>query len=365
MSKTGIYFDQDAMLWMSNYGELDQTHYRKSVLKYLNQLDPYFRLAKKKDEFSFMLLFLSFKSDKPNNFDALLTAREIRFATEHINKKYSTWKNIRYHYDLFNYGLICENDEFYVLVYSLLRILDEEEFSANPFFQLTKDKSKAVYQKNEIEKLYSFIESNDLPKLPSYISSMLEGSKEKELYPINKIEEIHKLSKHLKMPKITFYDFYDNNLRNSIFHSKYMIDGNNADIIVNEKFNKLITLDSKTILDRINEANAYRDALLHLFDFYKKQYKKSFIIDGTKNFINTKAAVIVKKTEGLIGLKEVTDIEFNRYRIGIFTTEDITLIERGIYDLPKSKNKSAQEIIDKFPRKLQPIVNKFLRKFYI
>jgi len=319
---TGPLIRTEEGVWRAENENTELTSYQTNLLYYLNSLDMLFNKAKEKSEFDYLWALSRLKGIEPEGLDPLETIKDVRDSFEVVNKKIGNWHNTAGNFALFRYGLIVESDEIYRILINLARAANDEAYTTRPF--------PPVVVSGE-----------------TYFQT-----------PIQKIKAIKSTCRSAGITLRLFGRFYDNKLRNAIFHSNYYISEGEVHIPGTNR----VTYDQEKLLSLLNNTFAFSDALIILLDTHRAEYQDNIEIQGTHHFTGTIAIVIIKEDKGFTGLIERDGPQQAKYRMGIFTPEDMRLINQGTYKLPKSKNTKTQEIIDKFPRRLQPYVGRYYRK---
>lgn len=321
-TRSGPLIRDENGVWRAEKENAKLTPYQDSLVYYLNTLDKLFNKAKETSEFDFLWTLSRIKGLEPQRLDPLETIKDVGDSLEVVNKKIGNWHNTTPNFALFRYGLIVESDEIYRILINLARAANNEPYTTNPFPPLVEDGE-------------------------TYFQS-----------PIQKIKLIKSTSRAADINLRIFGKFYDNKLRNGIFHSSYYIEEGQVNIIGP---NKAVYTQERT-LKFLNNAFAFSDALILLLKTHQAEYDDNVEISGTHHFTGTTAITIIKEGVGFTGIIERDGRPQDKYRMGIFTPEDLLLIEKGVYKLPKSKNAKAQEMIDRFPRKLQSYVGRYYRR---
>ena len=345
--KTGPLIRTEEGMWKADNNKAQLTQYQSYFLGYLNSLDKIFNLAKVKCEFNFIFTLLGIRRLQPVKWKSFETLQDIEEIFEEVNHKFGTWKGTNTHTGLFRYGLIVESDEMYSFMLNILRCINDEPPQVQPF----------------------------APKI-----IIDADGKETKIFitPSDKIARIKKLAKKVKLDFNFFDDFYDNKLRNAVFHSSYHFDaydgtltiiGDSAidrDGKIEEVPNPDTVYSHSQMLKTFNGAFAFFKALMILINTYKLSYEGDEIIKGSHNFLGYTFKTITKEQEGLIGIVEVDgpiNVPFEgRALMGTFNPDHVTTIKKDDYRLHLSANEQAQKRIDKFPRKFQKYIARYYKK---
>jgi hypothetical protein len=301
--------------------------YLPALEKYLNTIEPFFSLAKQKCEFEFIFSLLRFKGLSGPGWDTFETLQEAHKAFYKISKKFHNNNFIETQYSLLLYGLILEASELYEILANLINVIDGNRFIVKTYYpDYTDDKGKTRSQS-----------------------------------PADKMAQLKKMAKKVKLELDIFDEFFDNRLRNSIFHSDYTIWGNEVRIMHPRK---IYTRDEWHTL--INRALAYLGAFTIIHKFHISEYKTPQLVKPHPDFShdqNEMCITIVRKGHGLIGLKDnFTKEEIKQghipHRMGRFMPYEQKLIQKGVYLLPRNRI----ERINKISSKLPPFISRFIFK---
>ncbi len=293
--------------------------YQPALEKYLNVIEPFFSRAKEKSEFEFILTLLRVKGSSGPGWDTFETLQKAHKAFYQISKKFRNDDFIETQYSLLLYGLIIEASEPYEILANLINIIKGDRFLAI-----------------------------------TYYPDHLDGhGKKRSQSPADKIEQVKKMAKSVSLRLDIFDEFFDNKLRNSIFHSDYTIAGNEVRIMSPRK-----TYSRNEWHTLINSAFAYLEALEIIHQFYISGYKTPELIKPHPEFSHDPKEMcltIVRKGHGLIGLKDnFTKEELSRghipHQIGRFMPYEERLISnKGIYLLPRNRVERINKILSKLP----------------
>ena len=322
-----IYRDEDDGRWTVKEDKSTHASYRPAAEKYLNTLDPLFSQAKQKCEFEFICTLLRVRGVEGPGWDTFETLQEAHKTFYKISKKFRNDNFVTTQYSLLLYGLILEASEPYELLANLINVIDGSRYSAGTHY-------------------------------PDYID---QNGKARSQSPADKMAQLKKKAKKVKLKIDIFDEFFDNKLRNSIFHSDYTISGNEVRIMHPEK---IYARDEWLTL--INRALSYLEALTMVYQFNISEYKTPKIIKPHPEFsadLKEMCITIVRKGHGLIGLKDnftPEEIKLGHipHQIGRFMPYEQKLIEKGECLLPNNRIERINKILAKLP----PFVSRFIVK---
>lgn len=301
--------------------------YLPALEKYLNILEPFFSQAKQKCEFEFILTLLRVTGVAGPGRDTFETLKKAHKTFYKISKGFRNDNFIVTQYSLLLYGLILEASEPYELLANLINVIKGERYIVKTHF-------------------------------PDYTD---KNGKNRSQSPADKMAQLKKMAKKIKLKLDIFDEFFDNKLRNSIFHSDYTISGNEVRIMHPQK---IYTRDQWLTL--INRSLAYLEALTVVYEFNISEYKTPTLIKPHPEFSadpNEMCVTIVRKGYGLIGLKDNWTPEQIKqgnipHRIGRFMPYEQKLIRKGECLLPKNKIERINKILEKLP----PFISRFIVK---
>ncbi len=307
--------------------------YRQSIEKYINIIELYYSQAKHKCEFEFILTLLRFKGASGPGWDPFETLQDAHKAFYKISRKFRSDRFINKQYSLLLYGLIIEASEPYEILANLINIIDGDRYLAKTHF-------------------------------PDYTDS---HGRIRSQSPADKIAQLKKKAKNIKLKLDIFDEFFDNKLRNSIFHSDYTISGNEVRLL---NPIKIYLRDEWHTL--INRSLAYLEALTIVHYFYISEYKIPQLVKPHPDFSSDPKDIcitIIRKGYGLVGLKDnFTEKEIKNghipHRIGRFMPYEQELIERGIISLPKNRVKRINKILSIFPSFISRFIVKRIKKYF-
>ena len=254
--------------WIVKEAKGTHASYSPAIEKYLNIIEPFFSQAKQKCEFEFILSLLRVKGLSGPGWDTFETLQEAHKAFYKISKKFHNDNFVETQYSLLLYGLILEASEPYEIFANLINVIDGNRFVVKTYY-------------------------------PDYTDGK---GKTRSQSPADKIAQLKKMAKKVKLKLDIFDEFFDNKLRNSIFHSDYTISDNEIRIMHPQK---IYTRDEWHTL--INRALAYLEALTIVHRFHISEYKTPQSIKPHPDFSHDPKEMcitIIRKDYGLIGLKD-------------------------------------------------------------
>ncbi len=125
-------------------------------------------------------------------------------------------------------------------------------------------------------------------------------------------------------------EVYDRALRNAVFHADYSLHGGEVRLP-----QEAARYTHDQVMERVNQALAYFDALTILFDIHVKSYSEPVRIPVSPTFAHgaeEEATVIVRRGHGIVGIKHsLTDAQMAAggipWRVGIFTPTELALLD--------------------------------------
>lgn len=267
-------------------------YYAEAFIKYFNVFREVFDQALNKSEFSLLLTIFGVKGIEDAGWNTYESSiKIINSIVIHNQSIKDCLTQINLH--LWIYGHIMEASEPYENIMNLIDIINGEQYS--------------------------------ILKFPPKKSGAPQS-------PGEKIQKIVTKAESLGIASITnvYSELWDRNLRNAIFHSDYTIYGNEVRIrspfksYTHEEINKLV-----------NCAYAYFQVIDSLRKLFISQYQDPKIIDvhpEFRSYKNEKAAVIVRKGYGAIGIKDnwtIDELASGKipYRIGRFYPEEVAALD--------------------------------------
>lgn len=299
--------------------------YKKALLNYLNCLYPLFAKAKDVSEFEFICTLLRVRGLEDSGWDPWVNTVNAMESLMRLKEKINDFETTR-HLFLWLYGHIVEASEPYEIVSNLINIIEGNRFVVINF----PDKKKGNYK---------------LPQSPS-----------------DKISELIKRAKIIGMPDsvFPFRDVFDRKLRNAIFHSDYVLYGDEVRLPggYGTKYSHA-EVDSL-----INKSLAYFESFKNLMSSFVKSYEEPNVISINPKCSpdpEEKAITIIRKGQGVVGLKDnwtEEEIKMGKvpFLIGRFMRYENEMLDRSRYLTVLPENR-----IDKF-NKLLGILPKFIRK---
>lgn len=149
-------------------------------------------------------------------------------------------------------------------------------------------------------------------------------------------------------------DVYDHALRNAVFHADYSLHGGEVRLP-----REGTRYRNEEVMERVNKALAYFDALTILFDHNVGSYTEPVQIPVNPTFARgapEEATVIVRRRHGVVGLKHsLTPQELAAggipWRLGIFTPDELALLEEdaGLALLPERRRRES--LLSRFLRR--------------
>lgn len=303
--------------------------YWEGLLDALNDMDPLFFKAQETSDFEFICTLLRFKGMQDAGWDTLETIEYLFDSYTKIREKIKYEGDAKAHFSLFFYGLTVEASEPYEVLANLLNIIEGKRFITHNFPDIPNQRGKLTPQP-----------------------------------PIDKINQLKSRAKKLKLHLSFFDKFYDNKLRNAVFHSDFAIHNNEFRIISSGKI-----YHKKNILQIVNKAQAYIETFFRLYYDYIKSYNEPKVIKVAPNFAHfndEEAIVIVRKDHGVIGLKDnLTSEQVKNGRIPWnlirYLPYEKKLIEDGVSLLPKNRIEQINSFLNHLPGWLRVILARKLK----
>jgi hypothetical protein len=331
--KRTLFRNEDGVWNIKPKIKKDNYSFFESQLKYMNKIDPLFKLAREKCEFEFILILLGIRGVQDAGWDPFENLVRIYESFKVINKKRLD-ESIKVHYVLFTYGLIVEASMPYEFLANLLNIIEGGRYRVDNFPGRINERTKRIIPQS----------------------------------PWTKISKLKSRAENLHMDLSFFDEFADNRLRNAIFHSDYSVYGNEIRIL--DFPPKRYTHTEWFTL--MNKALAYMESFLQLYYVYIGSYREPELIDVHPDFghhPNEKATTIIRKGYGLVGIKDIWTPEqlaqgYIPYRLDRPHRYEIPLIEKGELILPYDRIKTFNNRIKYLPIFLRRyLVKKFGYKF--
>jgi hypothetical protein len=271
--------------------ELGDSIHDEALARYLTAFDPAFTRAKEECEFEFILTLLRVRGVQDAGWDPFDSTRDaiaaVRRTGNKISRRPRNFVGAR-HLQLWLYGHIVEASEPYEILANLIDIAAGGQFIA-----------------------WRFPDENGRPVAVG-----------------RKIRAIDEAAAAAGVQQVTnpLHEVYDRPLRNAVFHADYSLHGGEVRLP-----RDATRYTHEQIMERVNQALAYFDALTILFDTQIRSYDTPRRIPVSPTFAQgarEDATVISRRGHGLVGLKHsLTDAELNAggitWRIGIFTGGEI------------------------------------------
>lgn len=290
--------------------------YRDSVIKYLNCLDPLFEKAKNTSEFEFVQVLIRVRSQQDAGWDSWENTLEVFSGMMKLGGKIKNFKTRR-HLFLWLYGHIVEASEPYEIIANLINIIDGRRFNVENF----PDKSGRPQS------------------------------------PAEKIDALVKTAQKINMAGSTFpfQDIYNRELRNAIFHSDYVLYGD--EVRLPKGHGRKCSNEEIQLL--INKSLAYFESLRNLISLYIRNYESPVVIPVSREFSNDPqemAVTIIRKNYGVVGLKDnwtLQEIAQGKipFKMGRFLKYEREILERNptCAVLPPNRVEIINKILNVFP----------------
>jgi len=328
-----ILVRNESGIWEIRGKTKDPLIYRNSVEKYLNCFDPLFEKAKNKSEFEFIFTLFRFRGLQDAGWDPWENTLEAFDRLTRLKMKIRDFKTIR-HLFLWLYGHIVEASEPYETVANLINIIDGKRFTGTNF---------------PPKKIGKYI----VPKSPS-----------------EKIDTLIKMATKINMSDsvFPFQDVFDRELRNAIFHSDYVLYGN--EVRLPKVGTKVYSHDE--IQSLINKALAYFATFKNLISIHIKSYQSPKVISVHPEFDSdprVKAKTIIRKGYGLAGLKDNWTIDELKkgeeiFRMGKFFKYEIEMLNKNpmLAVLPPNRIEKVNKVLKFLPKFLSRKILRILEK---
>lgn len=333
--KKFTFKDESDGIWKNNFEiQNDNFGYQKNLVRYLNKIDPIFHKARDMCEFEFIVTLLRFEGLKEAGWDPFENLEDVYDSFKKLSKRNSGNK-AKSQYALFLYGLILEASVPYETFANLLNVIDGDRYKVRNF--------------------------------PDYSHPITERAISQS--PLDKISQLESRAKKHKLELDFFAEFFDNKLRNAIFHSDYVIYW--PEVRINNPARKY-SHDEWMIL--INSSFAYIDAFLNVHKSYIEEHKEPKLIEPHPGFnyhSGGKMTTITREDHGLIGIRDTwTPEEISLGMIpnhfGKFLPYEISLLENGTLKMPPNKIERFNNKLRYLPtRQRAYLVKRFKKKFNI
>jgi hypothetical protein len=275
--------------------QVGDTLHDEALARYLTAFDPAFTRARQRSEFEFILTLLRIRGLQAAGWDPFATTRDAIEAIRQLHERIAPGEEnlaLARHLQLWIYGHIVEASEPYEIVANLVDITRGGRFHAWRF----------PHQNNRPQPVGRKIEAIENEASAAGIASVAE--------PLREV--------------------YDRDLRNAVFHADYSLHGGEVRL---PRSGARYT--HQQIMELVNRALAYFDALTILFDAHVRSYTEPVRIPVSPTFAHgaqEEATVIVRRGYGVVGLKHsLTDADIAaggiRWRAGIFTSEELALLD--------------------------------------
>lgn len=275
--------------------QLGDAIHDEALVRYLTAFDPAFRRARQQCEFEFILTLLRVRGLQGPGWDPFASTREAISAARRLHEQIAPRDenfSVARHMQLWVYGHIVEASEPYEILANLIDIVRGGQFLA-----------------------WRFPGENNRPQ------------------PVGrKIEAIAADAEAAGMPAVAepLADVYDRALRNAVFHADYSLHGGEVRLP-----REGTRYSHEQVMESVNKALAYFDALTILFDHHVASYTEPVQIPVSPTFARgapEDATVIIRYGHGVVGLKHwLTPQELAAggipWRLGIFTPDELALLE--------------------------------------
>lgn len=306
--------------------------YAKSLIRYLNYLDPLFQKAQEKDEFQFILTLLRYRGVQAAGWDPYENSVNTIDAIMDLEKKVSG--EVKGNIFLWVYGHIVEASEPYETIANLLNIVLGDSYKG---WNFPKIKTRWGYRNQ---------------------------------YPFEKIAYLEALAKKAKMPDVIepINEVLDTDLRNAIFHSDYSFyDG---EIRLNDP-PKIYT--KQETLAITNKALAYHEVMKNSIEGYQRSYTKSKAIGVSKSFSrdpDEHAVLIIREGHGVTGMRaNWNEKEIKKGKtpwfIGKYLGYEKKLLDKGEVVMPRNKIEMWNKLLRRMPKLFSRPAKKLIEKYFL
>ncbi|MDD5026500.1 MAG: hypothetical protein PHH13_03965 [Candidatus Peribacteraceae bacterium] len=308
--------------------------YADAMLKCFNDLDQLFAKAQETCAFEFILSLLAIREITADSgwfpFDTL--HQNFR-AINSVKKKFDKEENTHVH--LLLYGLIVEASEPYEMLANLMNVIEG-------------DRAK-----------------NNFPP------TLNKRGDEVEWKPIDKIRNLQKRARQLGIANSLelFDDFYDNQLRNAVFHCSYTVYDNDIRLFTGST-RRVIGHEEKHKL--INGALAYYEVFTTLINQYIADYDEPIAIEPHPDFKTHNDQTIklmIRKGHGVVGIKDNWSpaqlrAGFIPFRLSKITRHEQWLLNKypDIDIFPKDRTPAINRLLKCIPKPLKGYILKFIQK---
>jgi hypothetical protein len=300
--------------------QLGDSIHDEALVRYLTAFDLAFSRARQQCEFEFILTLLRVRGLQDAGWDPFASTREAIGGARRLHERIALRDEsfaVARHLELWVYGHIVEASQPYEILSNLIDIARGGQFLA-----------------------WRFPDENNRPQ------------------PVGrKIEAITANAVAAGIPAVAepLADVYDRALRNAVFHADYSLHGGEVRLP-----REGTRYSHEQVMERVNKALAYFDALTILFDHDVGSYTEPVQIPVSPTFAGgepEQATVIVRRGFGVVGLKHsLTPQELAAggipWRLGIFTPDELALLEGdpGLALLPE-RRRHRKSLLSRFLRR--------------
>lgn len=200
------------------------------------------------------------------------------------------------------------------------------------------------------------------------------GKRKNIIYPNEKIQFLTKINKKVNMNNciIPFYETFDKDLRNAIFHADFTV--YKGEVRINLRNSAKKTYSQEEMHKIINKMFAFLVAFENVILYYKRSYESPKIINTPTEAgfdDNEKAVTILRRGYGLVGLKDTLTCEeikngkipwhyghFRKYETEILKNDHSTIL------LPKDRFKKVELIMKYCPELFKKKLVDILRQHF-
>ena len=286
----------------------DELH-DQALVRYLTALDPAFTRSRETSEFEFILTLLRIRGAQAAGWDPFVSTRAaieaVRGLGSRVGRRRESFAAGR-HLQLWLYGHIVEASEPYEILANLVDIAAGGQFLA---WRFPDEGTRPQPVSRKIESIAAQAASAGMPTVAD---------------PLNEV--------------------FDRVFRNGIFHADYSLHGGEVRLPREGR-----TYTHEGVMEQVNRALAYFDALTILFDAHVRSYTEPVGIPVSPTFAHgaaEEATIIVRTGHGVVGMKHsLSDAELAGggipWRLGIFTPQELALLEHDphLALLPERKSR--------------------------
>lgn len=328
----GIYFDTADSTYKAGLTPGWNPTYKQRLLDCLNAFDPLFKAAKTRSEFEFLVALFRVRGLSGPGWDAWENTVEVMEHMQALHHKADY--EAAAHLWLWLYGHAIEASEPYETLASMLTITGGGRWSIKNLPDRTRKDGSTV-----------------------------------PLSPGEKIQKLTDLATRVGLTATMspLKGLVDRNLRNAIFHSDYSVYDGNVRI-----YNPTREYPRAAILDQVNHAIAYFEAIKYLIKAARAEYQEPKVIDVHPGFSgdpDERAVVMVRQGDGAVGLKDNWTAEEIRrgkitFRIGRFYGYEQRMLNADPFTavFPPSRFHRANRILKLLPRFARARLVPLLRK---